>query len=69
MEKFILSLTKENDKTILSVHNTKAEAITEGESIIKRLPVNSGLLTVIYSEIDENNNLIGKNYKLYYSWI
>ena len=69
MEKFILSLTKGNDKTILSVHNTKAEAMADGERIIKKLPANSGLLTVLYGGIDENNNIVGKSYKLYHAWI
>lgn len=69
MEKFILTLTKRDEKTVLSVHDSKAEAIVEGENIIKRLAYDAGFLAVIYGEIDGNNNVISGKYKLCYGWI
>ena len=69
MEKFMLTLTKENDRTILAVCNTKAEAITEGEEFRKHLPMNSGTLSVVCAEIDNENKIIDGKYRLYHSWL
>ena len=68
-EKFLLTLTKENDRTILTACNTKAEAITEGEEFRKHLPMDSGTLSVVYAEIDDENNIRNGKYRLYHSWL
>ena len=69
MEKFILTLTKRDEKTVLSVHDSKAEAIAEGENILKRLAYDAGFLAVIYGEIDSDNNVISEKYKLCHGWL
>ena len=68
-EKFLLTLTKENDRTILAVCNTKAEAIIEGEEFSKHLTMDSGTLSVICAEIDDENKIIDGKYRLYNSWL
>lgn len=68
-EKFLLTLTKENDRTILAVCNTKAEAIIEGEEFRKHLTMDSGTLSVVYAEIDDENNIRNGKYRLYHSWL
>ena len=68
-EKFLLTLTKGNDRTILVICGSKAEAITKGEEFRKHLPMDSGTLSVIYAEIDDENKIIDGKYRLYHSWL
>jgi len=69
MEKFILTLTKGNNKTVLSVCDTKDEAITEGNEFSKHLSMDSGFLAVVCGEVDSDNNFISGKYKLCHGWL
>lgn len=68
MEKFMLTLTKKNDRTVLAICKTKAEAMAKGEEFRKHLTMDSGTLAVISAAVDENNNMMGGKYKLYHVW-
>ena len=68
MEKFLLTLTKGDDKAVLSVHDTKQEAINAGEKFLKETQKVNGFLAVIYAEIDSCKNIVGGKYKLYHGW-
>ena len=69
MNKFVVMLTKGNDEKILAVCDTKEEAITKGDELIKELTMDSGLLNLISTEFDENNNPVNLNkYKFYRAW-
>lgn len=68
MKKFLLTLTKGDNKTVLAICDTIDEAIAEGEEFRKHLTMDSGLLAVIQAGIDENNNIMGNLYRLYHAW-
>ena len=63
MEKFMLTLTKGNDRTVLAICETKEEALAKGNELYPNLLVSSGTLSVIYGETD------CKKYRLFHSWI
>ena len=69
MNKFAITLTKENDRQVLFVSNNKEEAFKKGDEIVKTLMRSSGTLSCIEANFDENNNLVGNSYKLLDSWI
>lgn len=67
-KKFLLTLTKGNERTILAVCDTKAAAMKEGDEYIKHLTMDAGTLSVIFAELDDDNNLKGGKYLLYHVW-
>ena len=69
MKKFALTLTRGNERTILSLHDSKEEAMAEGEKIQKILTRDAGFLALIYAEFDSNNNIIDGKYKFYHGWL
>ncbi|MBE7016273.1 MAG: hypothetical protein E7417_05600 [Ruminococcaceae bacterium] len=69
MGKFMLSLTKGNERKILSICETKEEAIAKGNDFIKNLPRDAGVLSVIYGEPDDFSSQSDSiKYMLYKSW-
>lgn len=64
MKKFAIKITKGDDVTILGVRNTKEEAMLLGTELRKQHSRDTGLLTCIESDFDENNHMIGTGYKL-----
>lgn len=65
----MLKLTKGNSETILAVCDTIDEAIEEGEEFRKHLTMDAGILSVIRTNVDENNNRKGNSYRLYHAWV
>ena len=69
MIKFAVTLTKGDNRKILEICDTKDEAIAKGEKHRKSLTMDSGILSCISAEFDENNNRLNNTYKLIHSWI
>ena len=66
--KFLLTLTKGNERKILAVCETKAAAMEEGNEFLKHLTMDAGTLSVIFAELDDKNNIQGGKYLLYHVW-
>lgn len=69
MIKYAISITKENNKKILAICDTKEQAMEKGEEYKKQFSKDSGILSCISADFDENNNRTDKKYKLIHSWI
>lgn len=65
MKKFAVKLTRGDDVTILGVRETKEQAIELCMELRTQYSRDAGLLAVIESEFDENNQMIGTNYRLH----
>lgn len=65
MKKYAIKLTHNNDVTILTVCNTKEEALEQGTALRKRYSRDAGLLALIEADFDENDQMIGNGYKLH----
>lgn len=69
MQKFAICIVKDNDQKIVSTHMTKDEAIKNGNTINSQLPKGAGVVSCIFGEFDDNDNLIGNKYKIHKTWI
>lgn len=69
MEKFAIILTKDNNKKVISTHATKEEALAAGDENNKGLTKEAGVVSCIYGEFDDNNNLLNEKIQIYYVWI
>lgn len=65
MKKYAIKLTHNDDVTILTVCNTKQEALDQGTALRKQYSRDAGLLALIEADFDENDQLIGNGYKLH----
>lgn len=65
MKRFAIKLTKGDDVTILCVKDTKEEAMKMGEAFKKQYSRESGLLTCIEADFNDENQMIGTSYKLH----
>lgn len=69
MRKFAIKITKGNDIEIVSTHETKEEAFTNGDTVYKQLSAASGTVSCILADFDDNNNMVGNKYQLYKTWV
>lgn len=69
MIKFAVTITKGDNRKILEICDTKDEAMEKGEKHRKSLTMDSGILSCISADFDENNNRTDKKYNLIHSWI
>lgn len=65
MKRFAIKLTKNDDVTILGVRKTKEQAMELGMELRKQYARDAGLLAVIEADFNEDNQMIGTNYKLH----
>ena len=65
MKKYAIKLTHNDDVTILTVCNTKEEALDRGTVLRKQYSRDAGLLALIEADFDENDWMIGNGYKLH----
>lgn len=69
MQKYGIKITKGNDYRIVGVYQTVEEALENGDKVYNRLPGNSGTVSCILADFDENNNMVNSKYKLIKAWI
>lgn len=69
MIKFAVTLTKGDNRKVLEVCDTKEQAMEKGAEYRNQFSMDSGILSCISAEFDENNNRTDKKYNLIHSWI
>jgi len=65
MNKFAIAITKGDDKKVLETFEKKDDALRRGKEIAADTPGKDGVISLIYADIDNKNNIIGGKYKLY----
>lgn len=68
MFKWAIETVKDNEKKIIGTYNSKEEAMEAGEAYNKTITERGVLLSCIYTEFDEKDNVISNKYKLYHVW-
>ncbi len=69
MQKFAVCIVKGNNQKVVSTHIKKEEALLNGDSVNKQLPKDAGVVSCIFGEFDENNQLIGKKSVIHKVWL
>ena len=69
MKKYAIELTKGDNEIILETFESKEQAMAAGEGYRKKYTREQGLLSCILADFDEENNMIGNNYRLFHSWL
>lgn len=65
MNKFAIAITKGDNKKVLETFEQKDDALKRGKEIAADIPGKEGVVSLIYADIDNENNIIGGKYKLY----
>ena len=65
MRKYAIKLTHNDDVTILTVCNTKEEALKQGTALRKQYSRDAGLLALIEADFDESDRMTENGYKLH----
>ncbi len=66
---FAITLVKENSRTVLYICDSKEKAIKKGDELIQTLSRDSGILSCIQADFDDNNNILNGRYKIFKSWL
>mgnify|MGYP004572373635 CR=1 FL=1 len=66
---FAITLLKENSRTVLYICDSKEKAIKKGDELIQTLSRDSGILSCIQADFDDNNNILNGRYKIFKSWL
>ena len=66
---FAITLVKENSRTVLYICDSKEKAIKKGDELIQTLSRDSGILSCIQADFDDNNNILNGKYKIFKSWL
>lgn len=66
---FAITLVKENSRTVLYICDSKEKAIKKGDELIQTLSRDSGILSCIQTDFDDNNNILNGRYKIFKSWL
>lgn len=69
MKKFAIEVTKGDVCTILKTFDDKESAMTAGVEFRKQYTREQGLLSCIEANFNENDQMIGSDFKLCYSWL
>lgn len=69
MMKYAIKLTKGDNYKILETFDTKDAAMIAGAEYRKQYSRDSGLLSCIEAEFDDQGNMVGTTYKLHESFI
>lgn len=65
MNKFAIAITKGDSKKVLETFEQKNDALRRGKEIATDIQGKEGVVSLIYADIDNENNIIGGKYKLY----
>lgn len=65
MYKFAIAITKGDNKKVLKTFDNKDTALKRGKEIAADTPGKDGVVSLIYADIDDENNIVGGKYKLY----
>lgn len=68
MFKWAIEKFKDNGAKIIGTYGSKEEALAAGEAYNKTLTERGVMLSCIYTEFDENDNVISNKYRLYEVW-
>lgn len=66
---YAITLTQKDDRKVLYKFDNKDEAITKGNELIKTLTRDSGTLSCIQADFDDENNIINGRYRLIDTWL
>lgn len=66
---FAITLTNGNNRTVLYICDNKEKAIKKGDELIQTLSRDSGILSCIQADFDDNNNIVNGRYRIYKSWL
>lgn len=66
---FAITLTNGNNRTVLYICDNKEKAIKKGDELIQILSRDSGILSCIQADFDDNNNIVNGRYRIYKSWL
>lgn len=65
MRKFAIKITKGDDYKIIETFDSKDAAMVAGTEYREQISRDDGLMACIEADFDENNQMIGSNYRLH----
>lgn len=68
MNKFAITITK-SSRRVVKTFEKQEDAMKFGEEVAARTPGAEGTVSCINADFDENDNMLGNQYKLYHTWI
>ena len=69
MFKYANQLIKDDDVRTLETYTDKEEALRRGAKIRAEIPSEQGVISCVYADFDEDNNMIGNSYRLFHTWV
>ena len=68
MKRFAIEIVRGNDTRILGTYDTKEQGTEVGKSYAQALAGQSGLVTLVYADFDENNKRTSNDCRIYEVW-